>query len=270
MGWEVVEENGEVRMDLVHHIFVGNASAAPSLKFSLAWSSNAHHVNPDHVMVLLLRDCQPLALSTTDVWKGEAGYIHNNNAPPSLSASSSVSGAVNPTFGPSQEDQSNLFGQMVEDHNALTEAPSAPVAVPVTSTVLPIAAHYSRYRLDMSADDVAHAESELFNFEAMLKDALALELEAMERKDWSLSSTIHNHTHHPTMMAQNPGLHNNEISMSVGRGEVMENTSWKGCGKCPTSPTASNSESMAEIDFTDEQEAHKAICRDKETIEASS
>lgn len=71
---------------------------------------------------------------------------------------------------------------MVEGHNALTEAPSAPVAGPVANTVLPIAAHYSQYRLCMSADDVAHADSELFNFEAMLKDALTLELETMERK----------------------------------------------------------------------------------------
>lgn len=87
--------------------------------------------------------------------------------------------SIAPSILPRQID---LFGQMVEDHAALTEAPSVPVAGPVASTVLPIAARYSQYRLDISADDVAHAESELFDFEAMLEDALALELETMKRK----------------------------------------------------------------------------------------
>jgi len=86
------------------------------------------------------------------------------------------------TFDPSQQNQMELFGQMLENHNALTLALPAPAIAPVASSVLPTAAHNNQYQLEMTADDVARAESELFGFEASLEDTLSRELESMEKE----------------------------------------------------------------------------------------
>jgi len=49
--------------------------------------------------------------------------------------------------------------------------------------VLLTAAHNNRYQLEMTADAVARAESELFDFEASLEDTLSRELESMEKEE---------------------------------------------------------------------------------------
>lgn len=86
------------------------------------------------------------------------------------------------TFDPAQQNQMGLFGEMIDNHNGLTMAPVQSAAAPAANTVLPTAAHNNQYHLEMSTEDIARAESELFNFEVSLEETLALELERMEKE----------------------------------------------------------------------------------------
>jgi len=74
----------------------------------------------------------------------------------------------------SQENQINLFNEMLENHNSTM--PDVALAEPDNSAASTTAAHMNQYTSDMVGHAITAAEDEFFDYEKFLENALAEEL----------------------------------------------------------------------------------------------
>jgi len=83
------------------------------------------------------------------------------------------------TFDPSQENQINLFNEMLENHNSLSMA-DLMLDAPAASASLPTVTHHNQSSFDKANDAITTAEMEMYKFEETLEAQLANELDELD------------------------------------------------------------------------------------------